>query len=189
MMSANIFQYLLDVAQVLTPMISVGIAIGTLWDNHKMLENQTRPYLTIYSNFLAYKPTFVYLILRNFGQGNAYIADWHSEPDLSPYAIPKNKKGGMPNPFAHIKGTTIAPGQAIQVPLLYQDLKKASQESGHIGILKFSYEYTCNGKKYKEEASVNISLNEDHAVTIIGENEKPDLAISNILHERNVHNL
>lgn len=72
---------------------------------------------------------------------------------------------------------------------LYQDLKKASQESGHIGILKFSYEYTCNGKKYKEEASVNISLNEDHAVTIIGENEKPDLAISNILHERNVHNL
>lgn len=169
---------------------SFKVASETLQQSSQMIENQTRPYLTVYSGFLGYEHMLVYLILRNFGQGNAYIKKWHSETDLSKYMIPKGKK--MPDPFAHIEGTTLAPGQSLPVPFDYEKLKQASEDSGHKGILKFSYVYEYNGKQYNEEAIVNIAYHPDHGSTSFSQKNSEPAAIAdvaNALHARNVYDL
>lgn len=114
---------ILSILSFLLTAISIITVVITLRQNHEMIENATRPYLTVYGAVTNFQEPQYYLVLRNFGQSNALITEFTSSIDLS---ICSDCSGVIP--FEHIVGFTLAPNQAIQVPIDYNALISISQE-------------------------------------------------------------
>ena len=133
--------------------ISVITVIITLRQNSKMIENSTRPYITIYGKKVNFGILKYYLIVKNFGSSGATITNFTSETDLSKYADLYN-----PAVFKHIIGTHLAPQQSIQCTL---DINKLNKNN--IETLSFQIEYVSS-KKYKESVTVNYIAETENAI-------------------------
>lgn len=134
--------------------ISIVTVVITLRQNRQMIENATRPYLAIYGAITNFQFPQYYLVLRNFGQSNALITSFTSSIDLSQCADTADAI-----PFEHIVGFTLAPNQAIQVPVEYRALTPITQE------LTIAMEYTSGTKKYKETSVINLPAHADYPIT------------------------
>ena len=137
----------LAIASFLLAAVSVVTVVITLRQNSKMLELSSRPYLALYGAVTGFDATIFYLVLRNFGQSAAHIVSFSSNVDLSKCNIASN----LPVPFSHIVGHTIAPGQAIHVPINQFLLKMLSPTP------TFTVKYSFNGKEYSEVYTLNIA--------------------------------
>lgn len=125
--------------------VSMMISVCTLKQNSKMIENSTRPYITIYGQ-LVYESVKYVLILKNFGASSGIITKFTSDTDLSGTTGLDNIK-----PFGHIVGTNLVPNQSICCDLDLGRLKK-----NNISTINFEIEYQ-GVKKYSEKIVVNIT--------------------------------
>lgn len=159
--------------------ISVLTVIITLRQNQYMIENSTRPYVTIYSAVTAFDATLVYLVLRNYGQSSALITKFSSNVDFSRLTFME----GFPIPFEHIVGRTIAPNQAIHALINHIPLKEMSEP------LSFTIRYSSLGKVYEEQTSINFQSDCDFLIAHAENSRSTGKIIANVLEEIAVRQL
>ncbi len=153
--------------------ISVITVVITLKQNNKMIENSTRPYITIYSRVTNFSSPSYYIVLKNSGQSGAIINNLTTDIDLLDYSYSKEHR-----PFGNIKGTFVAPGQTIMCNL---DPIKMSKEK--VQKINFSIEYITNVKKYCENYSVNFLGDTDNIQTRSATKDKELRTISYTLQD------
>lgn len=126
--------------------ISIAIAVCSLILSKKMLEESTRPHITIYLNrlILSKISSDVYLIIKNFGSSSGKITSFSSSIDLELIAF----NPSIAVPFRNIEGTVLAPGQSM--PFL---IKTSSQYQ----TISFQVCYTWMKKTYSESINVNLA--------------------------------
>lgn len=87
--------------------ISVITVVITLRQNHKMIENSTRPYICVYGQSINPGNPQFYLVIKNFGSSAATITKFEYLPDLSQcFGLKSNTR----NFLEDICKTTLAPG-------------------------------------------------------------------------------
>jgi hypothetical protein len=64
---SDLIDILAIAVSTLVGIISIVIATLTLRQNNKMIEESTRPYITIYSGITYFQRAKFYVILKNFG--------------------------------------------------------------------------------------------------------------------------
>lgn len=132
--------------------ISVITVVITLKQNSKMIENSTRPYITIYGRVTNFQDPAYYIVLRNFGQTGAIIEKFECNLDLLKYSYSTERR-----PFEHIKNTFIAPTQSIISNIDPIELGKDNIED-----IIFNITYSSGTKKYIEQYIVNFIAETDN---------------------------
>lgn len=130
-----------------TAIASIIIAVLTLRQNEKMIEESTRPYIVIYSTTTNFQEPIYKLIIKNFGQSGATIRSFHSSHDLSEFTFGSDKR----RPFEDLKNIFIAPGQSIICAI---DYRKLMDEN--VDILSFNIKYETENKSYNEDINLNV---------------------------------
>lgn len=148
-----IINIILCILSFVLAVVSVITVIITLRQNNKMIENSTRPYITIYGQKVNFGYTKYFLIIKNFGSSSAVITKFSSEIDLSEYTLVNSS-----NPFEHIVGTNLAPQQSIICDLEIKKLKISQ-------IKSFPFEIEYKGvKKYSEKIVVNFIAETENVI-------------------------
>lgn len=143
--TAMIVNIILCVLSFVLAAISVVTVVITLRQNSKMIENSSRPYISIYHGHTYFQCMNHYLIVKNFGSSTATITAFECDLDLDKLAYTK----GYP-PFQNLVGTSIAPGQKIMYRINAKELIK-------VEYLTIRLKYQSNSKfKYSEELSIKI---------------------------------
>lgn len=153
MTNAEIINVFLSSIVAITAIASIIIAIITLKQNSKMIEESTRPIVHVYSK---YTDGDLYIIVKNLGHSVAFI----DEVDTDFY-IPKEEHNLVDgNPFSNLKNGSLPPNTSRVCPLI-------SQTSGKNKFsFKISYHSTTN--KYTDKFLVDCDA----------ENPFPDLHTS-----------
>ena len=134
----------LCVLSFLLAAISVVSVVITLRQNHKMIENSTRPYVCVYGQSINPGNPQFYLVVKNFGSSAAVITRFEYSPDLSQcFGLKNNTR----NYLEDICKTTLAPGQSRICKLDYSLVPDD---------VSFAIEYSSGIKKYHETFSSNI---------------------------------
>ena len=128
------------VTSLITSIVAILISIFTLKQNSKMIEESTRPVISIYSK---YSDGILYYIIKNFGASTAHI-----DKVITNFDIPKtdcNMVDG--NPFKSLSNSTLAPMDSKICPLISHSLKNR----------KFNFEiyYHSSTNKYHEKFIVD----------------------------------
>ena len=146
------------IVTALVGIIAAIISVLSLRQNSKMIENSTRPYITVYGGITSFQGPIFYFIIRNFGASSAVITKFSFDVDLGKYPYPPGS-----TPFAHIEGATIHPGQTFKASV---DIVRLIQERSKVN---FDLTYKCGKKIYSEHISVDLHLLNDspfiHAAT------------------------
>lgn len=137
-------------ASTLVGIISIIIAILTLHQNHKMLENSTRPYVSVYGATAKIDTLRFYLVVKNFGTSSAIITKFQPNINLRPYSYLE-----IVDPFSHILGTSILPGQAFKCPLNHVFLLRDHSK------ICINIEYKSDLKTYSEKIVLNLEVFKD----------------------------
>lgn len=124
--------------------ISIVTVVITLRQNHKMIENATRPYIAI-----SYETTCVapespkrYIVVKNYGQSAAEIKD---------VSCTGLQNRAFLTQFNRLKNSSLAP---MQRRIYYLE---DSIDSSKNGAVTFSYTYCGNGKQYVESTVVQVN--------------------------------
>lgn len=133
------------IVSLIVGIVSIVIAICTLRQNHKMLEESSRPYITISCGTTFFRELRVYMILKNFGSCGARITRFKTDFDLEQIELDES---GHP-PFSNVEGTYLAPGQSIEFII---DQKKAPF------VMRFFIEYESATKSYSDEIAIDQSV-------------------------------
>ena len=144
-MNSDLISLIGIIVSSIISVISIIIAILTLKQNSKMIEESTRPYVTMYGKRVNFGYVKYLLIIKNFGSSSATITNLSSEIDLSKYTLVRNSR-----PFEHIIGTQLAPQQSIVCNLEIEKIK-----ADKIDFFSFEIEYE-GVKKYSEKFIVNF---------------------------------
>lgn len=123
-----------------TSVTSIIIAIKTLQQNNKMIEDSTRPVIHIYSKYVD---SVFYIVIKNLGQSVAYIDEIQTDFYISPEE--NNMVSG--NPFENLAGSSLPPQTSKICPLVSYSLTKRQ--------FKFHIKYHSTTHKYEEEIQVN----------------------------------
>lgn len=134
----------LSTLSVLLVIISVVTVIITLRQNQKMIENSSRPYITLHIGILQCSTITPYFIFKNFGQSAAIITSFSCNRDLSECALRKDCI-----PFEGIIGSTICPGQSMLYAINLKDIKNNDLP------FVFDFSYTANSKSYAEHIVIS----------------------------------
>lgn len=130
--------------------ISVIIAILTLRQNNRMIEESSRPYVTVYSDCTFFQESYYYVIVKNFGNSGATITEFQTDKDLFLLACKDEER-----PFKHMVGTFIAPGQSFKMPFHLPESQK------QLNQVKFDIGYKTSNKTYHESVVLNIDASSD----------------------------
>ena len=137
----------LSILSFILAVISVVTVVITLRQNHKMIEESNRPYITVYGDKTNFSSPQFYLVIKNFGKTGAFIESLECDIDLGKYSY----QTGI-TPFQNIVGTLIAPNQNFICNIDYMQLSE-----DNIDVINFAIKYTANGKSYCEKYPVNYS--------------------------------
>ena len=163
----------LSILSLILAVISVITVILTLRQNNKMIEESSRPYITIYGDMTNFSDLQFYIILKNFGKSGAVIKKFSCDVDLSNYNY-----GITVTPFENIIGTMLAPNQNIVCSI---DHRKLSYDN--VNILNFDIEYEFCGKVYTEKCPVNYGAFRKNLTTKTATEDKELRTISYALQE------
>ncbi len=150
--TATIVNIILCILSFVLAVISVVTVVITLRQNSKMIEESTRPYISIYLGETYFQQTITYLIIKNYGTSSAIINDFSCDFDLSKCAHNSDIV-----PFAHIIGSNLSPGEKIVYPI---DIQKLSNDP-KANKLNFLIEYNSSVKSYKDSIPLNLAAHFD----------------------------
>lgn len=134
----------------LLSVISVLIAISTLRQNSKMIEESTRPYIVISFEAFTTGPTERgFFVIKNYGQSAAIVTKFEFSNDLTTIS---QKIDGLGDAYDTINQAHFAPGQRILIP--FSPKSKLSEYS-----YQFKIEYKTSANKiYKDTFDVNLKI-------------------------------
>lgn len=138
------------IASLITSIVAIAISVKTLKQNSRMIEDSTRPYVSVYIGNTYFSTVNLYLIIKNFGSSSAVINGFETNIDLTPYAYDKNRV-----PFTNIIGTTLCPGESMQYPI------KLENAPDNLKTLKISLKYQSDTHQYNEDICLNLSAHFD----------------------------
>ena len=72
---STIVNIILCVLSFILAAISVVTVVITLRQNNKMIEESTRPFISVYTDEINAGNPFFYLVIKNFGKSTAYITN------------------------------------------------------------------------------------------------------------------
>lgn len=122
------------IASLITSIVAIWISIKTLNQNNKMIEDSTRPIVSIYSRYLD---GTLYIITKNFGNSLCTIDYIHSDMNITE----EEDQVVKGNPFEKAKGATLPPnGQMICTFIPYR--LKTRKFNFDIKYHSSSHEYT-----------------------------------------------
>lgn len=177
----------LTIVSFLLAAISVVSVILTLRQNNRMIENSTRPYISLYGNTTHYSVFNFYLVLRNFGNSGALITNFFCDIDLSKCIAINDTileiMNNRPIPFEHIIGYTLNPGQALQFPVDFYKMLQLNKTP------TFVVEYSSSEKKYTEKFQLNLLAHFDYLNCYASSDIKPEQVISRVLQDMIIRKL
>lgn len=100
--------------------ISVITVVITLRQNNKMIEESTRPTISVYTDEINAGNPFFYLIVKNFGKSTAYITKFEYDFDFTGCYKIKNDKDYLKG----LNNAVLAPGQSRICTLDYAKINK-----------------------------------------------------------------
>ena len=142
---SDIIQIIGIVAALLIGIASIVISIVTLRQNSKMIEETTRPYISIYSEYIHTGVPYLYIVVKNFGQTAATITHFNYNYDFANSQAYATKNGK--DYLKDLVSSTLAPGQSRICALDYQNINAP---------VTFEIEYKTNLKVYNDKIYLNL---------------------------------
>ena len=105
---SNIIEICGIAASLITGIVAIIISVKTLKQNSKMIEESTRPYITIYFQTTTVRTQRPYFVIKNFGNTGATISSITCDYDLKKCSV-----DSCATLFSHIANTFLAPQQSI----------------------------------------------------------------------------
>lgn len=139
-----------NIISSLIALIAVVISIATLQQNRNMLEESTRPYITVYVTETNFQDPTKYLVVKNFGQTGALITKFKTYPDLLSYSFSPDRR-----PFGKIVNSFLAPGQTHVCNI---DFDKARNNCN----VSFEISYATKYKTYTDSITLNLTGESDN---------------------------
>lgn len=148
----DLIQIIGIIVSTITSVTAILISTKTLKQNSKMIEESSRPYLTVYANFTQLNKPMVYLVMKNFGNSSATITKFNCDTNLKDFSYPTNII-----PFGEICGYTLSPGQKLVYPISICDKTKT-----RIPNITINLSYKNLTKEYSEKIYIKFEpfLNE-----------------------------
>ncbi|MBS5368340.1 MAG: hypothetical protein KHY19_02560 [Coprobacillus cateniformis] len=128
------------IASFVTSIVAICISIKTLQQNNKMIEDSTRPVISIYSKFLDGR---LYIITKNFGNSPCIIDYIDSDMNITEEES-QSIKG---NPYSKIKNITLPPQGSVISSFIPYRLKTR--------IFNFEVKYHSDTHSYIEKFCVD----------------------------------
>ncbi|MBC6678755.1 hypothetical protein [Zhenpiania hominis] len=141
---ATTINIILCILSFLLAAISVIIVVLTLKQNSKMIEQSTRPYISIYGRVTNFQNPSYYLVLKNFGSSGAEIVSLDCSSNLKAYCFDEDHV-----PFSASAGSYVAPGQSVLSVI--DSLKFTSDMEPFV----FKISYRSATKTYNDEFFIN----------------------------------
>lgn len=135
------------IVSLITSIVAIYISVKTLKQNSQMIEESTRPYVTICGKTANFQDPRFYLVLKNYGTSGATITKFKCDQDLSKFSYSPEHI-----PYQNICGMFIAPNQSFICSL---DVKKLFNGSNI--TLTFQMEYSTPFKTYQETFKIPLS--------------------------------
>lgn len=174
--TVNLINASLAIASFLIAFISIIFVVLTIRQNNKMIENATRPVITIYISRIELSSKLgYYIIIKNAGPSPAQILSFSSDKDLADLAFSKTAI-----PFSGIVNSTLAPGQSITSAYDYDKAIKMKD-------INISVSYASGVKTYNSVTYVNF--NQFHGNTDIGVPENLKYKVPQSMAEQELRNL
>lgn len=129
--------------------ISVIAVVKTSRDNNRILEENSRAYISIYTEVLIANKNHFYIIVKNFGNTNAVIQNIKIDNKTKEMI-----KLGTKDYFSNIVKNQLAPGQSIT-----HVVSTHKKDYDHEHISKFEITYTSGKKEYSDTFEFNLSMN------------------------------
>lgn len=152
--SSDIIEIVGIIASTLSSIVAIVISVKALKQNaitnaqnNRMLEESTRPYVTIYLDAITICEQTSYFILKNFGNSPAIITKFSYDPAL------KQTKQRFPilqDQFDFIEHIVLAPGQS---KLLEYNVSKLPSDTI---TFRISYMSLNNEAEYLETVTMNV---------------------------------
>lgn len=151
--------------------ISIVTSIKTLRQNNKMIENATRPYISIYGQTInCNEDQHFYLVVKNSGASPATITNFSYSPDLSQSLETKDSDRNF---LDDLSKCTIPPGQSRICKLTYE---KVPEE------VVFDVTYHSSEKTYSEKNIINLRAGTSMLTAKCGKSSNKKKAISSNIH-------
>lgn len=168
-------------ASTITSIIAIVISLLTLRQNAKMIEDSSRPCIGIYGLSTYVCNRNYYIILKNYGKSTARIESLTYDFDIALLSRSENYE-----PFSHIDGASIAPGQSYRCSI---DFDKVT--AYELTCINFHICYSSGTRKYEEDIFLKIDANlgnlESH--TKSSEEKTPLAVISETLQDIHIKSL
>jgi len=172
MSTSDIIQLISVLIALLIGTASVIISLLAMKLNSKMIEESTRPVLSVYGDSVnTGSPTF-YIIIKNFGSSPAQITKFNYDFDFSSCYTPS---GSERRDFLQdLVGTTIAPQQSRTCYLEYDKINRP---------IHFDLEYKSSSKPYKDSMTIDLKAGAAMPIAKIGTEGKELRTISYTIQE------
>lgn len=144
--TSDFINIILCILSFVLALISVVTVIITLRQNHKMIENSTRPYVVVSGQMTIFEETELYLVIKNYGSSGATIKEFTCPSFISDYS------GYDILPFTNISNTFIAPGQSF-ICNVNKDILHDERCKNLIFRIKYK---SGSGKSYVEDFVINF---------------------------------
>lgn len=141
---------ILSILSFILAAIAVVVSVLTLRQNNKMIESNTRPYVGITGDFINLGTKHYKLIMKNYGNSEAYITQIEFKPSLLGFSTREDI-----DPFTRFIDSTILPGQAVICPLSMEKVLECEYDFIEADIA-YKAGKSKNAKDYSE--SFNIPL-------------------------------
>ena len=138
------------IVSLITSMIAIVISVKTLKQSAKMIEESTRPHISISIQSLH---DLKFFVLKNFGNSTAKIIGFETNVDFKYCGFDDEHL-----PFSHIANTYLHPGERILSPI-----NQMHKLTNKYTFLIFDITYIASGKAYTEHMEINLPSLADHA--------------------------
>ena len=142
--NSDIINLFAATTSLITSIIALYFSYKALMQNNKMIEESSRPYISIYVESITLCEQTSFFVIKNFGNTPAYINDFKYDPILKEL---KQEPALINDQFDYVKGITLAPGQS---KMLTYDVAKLPCDE-----LIFTIEYSSS-KHYSETIRLNV---------------------------------
>lgn len=142
--TSDTIQLLGIVSSLIASIIAIVISLVSTRQNSKMIENASRPFISIYIDALTICEQTSFFVIKNFGASPARITRFIYDPILKET---HQKNNLICNQFDYVENIVLAPGRS---KLLEYDLPKLPVDDVH-----FHIEYSFNNVSYSEDVTLN----------------------------------
>ncbi len=142
--TSTIVNIILCVLSFILAAISVVTVVITLRQNNKMIEESTRPVISVYTDEINAGNPFFYLIVKNFEKTHDYIAEFEYDFDFKGCYKIRNDRDYLEG----LNNAVLAPGQSRICTLDYAKIDKE---------VTFTLEYHSGAKKvYSDKFTIDL---------------------------------